>query len=259
MISENSENSPIDLNALSSIDAGDIIDSQMSDNSLPFVYVAVDIADPNTMSDGKYGNKGIGLYVGAKNHFHSSILTANNKNSKNKRLICAIDRDGEPGLNAVGRVAYGIDSFPYEPNHKYRYDERLKDIQLVAYYISDYITSDVINQCNKELLKAGLVTGDAYFVYAGQVRKISGEEKPLEKATEDQKRRGALQVALHLGNWPDGRRLTGKERKDIEEELGIDRSKIEKNPTWAGEARKAGITIPGQKWWAMHSEGKSKK
>lgn len=76
------------------------------------------------------------------------------------------------------------------------------------------------------------------------------------EASDENKELANLQVALHLGAWPNGKPLTAAERKQIRAKLGIGPA-VSNKKTWSGEFNKAGITKPGQKWWAMTSEGKN--
>ena len=83
------------------------------------------------------------------------------------------------------------------------------------------------------------------FVNAGAAPEVSAEDKE----------KGELQVALHIGAWPSGKPLTAIEKKQIRQKLGLGPTYSNKK-TWRGEFNNAGLTRPGQKWWAMTSESK---
>lgn len=63
---------------------------------------------------------------------------------------------------------------------------------------------------------------------------------------------GELQVALHIGAWSNGKRLTPEDRQYIMKQLGM-KQNIVKNP-YQRELEKIGTIGPGQKWWAPTSE-----
>lgn len=187
------------------------------------------------------------LYIGPYGTYHNSI-TAKLAGQEAQLISNAYNgRDDLP--SAVGRIGVGFQSI----------DKSLAKATIVSLYAkAGSGLSGVVQGLVQSILQGGFAPTDALLSWGGHVR-VMGQASsgPQMELSSDAKRLGELQVAMHLGAWPDGRRLTQQERAMIQKELGLDTWAMKKNP-WQQSMEKAGIINPGQKWWAPYSESQEK-
>jgi hypothetical protein len=199
-------------------------------------------------------------YLGEENQYHSGLMNdvADDDPPASKMLARAYygrahygeveygADDEYPG--AVGRIAYGL--IPDSGFDR----EALKDVQAVVYYESRS-PAENMRASVADLIDVGHIRPDAYVIYNNEVARASAVVGDgVADASAEKKRRSNLQIALHLGSWPDGRRLSPEERRWAMKELGWEQLRI-RNP-WQQGAEAAKLVQPGQKWWAPTSEGK---
>lgn len=198
------------------------------------------------------------LYVGRGEGYHyNSIIEL--LDGEEQRIVRNVYYSGEydaagnhipgsalPGL--VGRIGQDLR----------RLDRSLAKATVISISPKMGASHEVIRAAAQDLLAGGYVGPDALICFADQIAPVSeivGSGGDEMKASDEAIRLGELQVALHLGGWPNGKRLTMAERKWIEQQLGIANRPMKKHPMQqAGE--NAGLLVPGQRWWAPTSEGK---
>jgi len=172
-------------------------------------------------------------------------VAANPQASKQEKLLAQAAKYAALGSltkfpYATGRIVYDL-----TPSN-------LADRSLVSYYSHRNTTPDVLKASLAFLQSKGHIDPDTIIVFGQQVLN-NNEVDAAREHTPEEIRKGQLQVMLHLGATPDGKRLTQQQKNAIRKELGIG-TPANANP-WNVAGEKAGITVPGQKMWAMHSEG----
>ena len=155
-----------------------------------------------------------------------------------------IDSLGESILfnAAVGRIGIDISNEFIYANLAPPYDlyDMLRSATVVSYSAQENTPAGVVDACNRMICKTSLPDGqkineDAFCVMNGKAFHIEEAARP---STEEDIRKGALQKALHIGAWPDGKRLTQKEKFYIRDELGVKKDNSPPLPTFGSERRR---------------------
>ena len=155
-----------------------------------------------------------------------------------------IDSLGESILfnAAVGRIGIDISNeFIYSYlTPPYDLYDMLRSATVVSYSAQANTPAGVVDACNRMICKTSLPDGqkineDAFCVMNGKAFHIEEAARP---STEEDIRKGALQKALHIGAWPDGKRLTQKEKFYIRDELGVKKDNSPPLPTFGSERRR---------------------
>lgn len=233
------------LNDLRYIEANMIIDIDLFRYHIPFIYIP-----------------GLPIAYGDDNEYHSSIDVTNTR-------FKDVYRGTSNEESAVGRIGRHLIKKASNSNSAGEYTRarwpwkalNMPEVSVVAFYPRETTTPDVISSCVQQLLTDKQVDRATYVVYANQVLTVAAltqSDSNLDAANSEQIRLGKLQVALHLGAWPDGRRLTNTERDLIMKELGISKTGPSAKYKMQVASARAGVTIPGQKWWAPHSESRDR-
>lgn len=219
------------------VDPAMIIDDGIFASHNPFVYIH---------------NDNQKLYFGNPDTFHNGLLR---KFPRKAKLIDAAIY-AEPGLGpvAVGRVGYGFiekeNAYPPRPKIP-----DAGDMEFVSFY--DHSSNQAgVQGCILALLREKHIDTSAYVTFAGNVRRLNNApqmSKPTAEPTDEQKERSRLIAAVHLGTWPDGRRMSPEEKADLQKKLGMRSVPMKKN-RWQSEMEKHGIIHPGQRWWTPTSE-----
>ena len=254
---------------VSSMFVGDMIDYRDAfEKTYPFIY------DQNTTEK---------FHAGEEGTYHESIYMRYNPPGMSYEDIQTIKQSLYNAYfkRNYGRIGVGL------RHTKYDYNKILDEINEnpSTYTMNDEILYDCIEILSKvykrfsktafigignmaqELLRPTVTAANqfirrtlsidsAYVIYNMQC--VPYEEftaTQQQEASDSAKELGDLQVALHLGAWPNGKPLTAAEKKQIRTKLGLGPT-VSNKKTWSGEFNKAGITKPGQKWWAMTSESK---
>ncbi len=225
---------------LNNLSAGGLIDGGLADDTIPFMFV---------------NNK---LFMGDPNSFHDDLVNKYRPDDPDASFR-GRPRGAPPGdyqalydlyykrsggqlQGLVGRVGYGLDKI----------DPSLADASIACIY-SHTGDAKTVQAAITQLLQGGYVKPDTYVNYAGLQRVSEIVRGGSAEASAEAKRKGLLQVALHLGAWPDGRRLDADEKRAIRQQLGMDLAGGAKHP-WQQASEQSGLVRPGQKWWAPTSE-----
>lgn len=247
IISELSEPRPDQetiLATLSNVYASAMVDEMLFKETYPFIFISND-------------NSGKQLYVGGNHEHHKDIEKKypdkydqfqEARYGNGYKEIHGYDSD-----NAVGRVGINVDDA-----------ESLRDrflmpiaglnIEVIAFYPSSH--RQAVKPCVDRLIADRIVGPSAYIIYGSQITQSHGEEtQNLKDTTDEEKERGMLQMAVHLGTWPDGRRMTATEKFALQKQLGMRTAPVVKKGMQKS-MEKNKFTIPGQRWWAATSESK---
>jgi hypothetical protein len=134
-----------------------------------------------------------------------------------------------------------------------RTDTALIQMVVVSFYTDEH-SHELVPGVIDALLAEGHITEDAVVIHGDEISKAGDVmAHGTSAASTEKKERAKLQIAYHLGAWPDGRRLTPEEKKAIANQLGFVGSTKSK---WQDEGEKAGIVPRGAKYWALTSEGR---
>lgn len=180
------------------------------------------------------------LFVGDEGRFHTNLTE--------HPVAQGVYYGERPGV--VGRVGIGL--------NRLRNDEErnldLSNTAVIAFYENP--DTDQLKDCVRKILSTRLVSERAFVIYADRVYSVpeflGGE---VSEATPEQIKRARLQIALHLGAWPNGTRLSLGDKRAIQQELGLLDQPVSTKRPWQRAAEQARLIQPGQKWWAPTSEG----
>jgi hypothetical protein len=225
------------------MDAASIIDRGLCDTHFPFIYV------PDTQRK---------LFIGKFGKYHNNLISELIRSQHPEaKVVDATYHNETDALVAVGRVGVGIKRYEKDYQVFDIPDDRFGDVQVVSFYVKYNTNAEVVIEAVKALLANKAIEPAAYLVYGNEVKKVSevvGGGR-VANADEESLRKGKLQVALHLGAWPDGRRLTPQERKQIEQELGMASRPVLKHPMQKHLEQNRLLT-PGARWWTPTSESR---
>ena len=188
--------------------------------------------------------------------YHSRILSQNSENEHLANVYSYYKpyedevSNKEIPLGVVGRIGKGGYSYDDYDEEKVKIPE---NITVIAFYTKDNYTHEAGQAAIKELLKQRLIEQKDIVVAQKLATDVASFLQGYREITDEERRHGNLQVAYHLGAWPNGKRLTPQEKQAIAKELGIASYPMKKNP-WQKGMEDQGIIKPGQKWWAPTSE-----
>lgn len=239
MICEWGDLNPNLMQQLAQFTPNRLIDYGYCEDHFPFIFVLNDQQQ---------------FYRGRDFTHHSEVMRGNNL------LQLAYDKtSGAKGSEfdaigpvAVGRVGYGIDGFMGQKIFGSE-EPWFADTEIVSYYgTSDH---EAVLACTKRLLGRKLIKPDAFVVYGDTVTTAAQGATEIKALSDREREQAILQVAYHTGSWPDGRRVTLAEKEEIKKKLGLGSgSRPTAKNSMQAAMQKAGLTVPGQKWWALTSE-----
>lgn len=124
--------------------------------------------------------------------------------------------------------------------------------RLVSFWNERSKDYDILSQCIAALEAKGLADNTTIISTpvhgTSDIGAFGKPEKPAPTTNTDFSHQAASATALHLGAWPDGRRLTDDERTQLMKSLG------RSVPTRKGWPSSMSQFAPGRKWWAVNSE-----
>ena len=192
------------------------------------------------------------LYWKKKIEYHNELIDALADEGKEEEADDArMVRWKAPGV--VGRIAYaGRDKTHFSYNSRKTVPN---DEAIVAFYTrTESKYNEYIKRSLQLLMQDKLITRNSYVVIAAKINTVDDLLGHKEiHLNDEEKRLGALQVAMHLGAWPDGRRITAAERKYIMKELGMETGVMRKH-AWQKSLEDNKLLTPGHRFWAQKSE-----
>ena len=240
---------------LSGISPAALVDMKLADVTVPFIA-----------ADDQQG--GAYVYYGPENGYHSDILDSPElDNDASQALSYVYANQGEGWLDGlVGRIGLGVSSLNLNFNSEKLYFDQKPVAVIDVYPVKDTaIVSKVL-----DVMKAnkGIDLGDAdlgsipnkkyaWFLVMGKqvvpfdVTVSASKPMELKSATDEEKDRAAMQVALHTGRWPNGKPVDGVEKKRLQELLGL---KVDTAPPDSKQQsiwKKLGL--PG-KYWSQYGD-----
>jgi len=166
------------------------------------------------------------------------------------RLLMAAYGDGLIGNKgkeilfdaAIGRIGIDISNDFLNKHLSEPFDlyDLLRSATVVSYSAQENTPASVVDACNKLICSTSLPGGqqvgtDAFYVMNGKAFNI---DVAAIASTKEDIRKGELQKALHIGAWPDGTRLTQREKYYIRTELGVKKDNSPPLPTFGSERRR---------------------
>lgn len=181
--------------------------------------------------------------------WHQGLISSLPK--EDSKEAYGVRNDREPGV--VGRIAYS----GKDPDHWNHNPEKVvpNGEAMIGIYMrsEDEKQPQYIKRTLQLLVQEKLVTKSSFVIMGGEVESVGEMLGDVQIHNNDeQKRLGALQIAMHLGAWPDGRRITAAERKYIMKELGMEL--ITRKHAWQKSLEDNKLLTPGHRFWAQKSE-----
>lgn len=250
------DNSPEKLEEIKSKLAGispaALIDMHLADETVPFIA-----------ADDQQGSAYV--YYGPVNGYHTDITHSDEIDSDTAQALSYVyENQGGGWLDGlVGRIGLGVSYLNSNfKGEKLYFDQKpvavidvypVKDTAIVSKVLDvmkenkaidlDYVDMGAIPN-NKYAWF--LVMGDQVVPFNVTVSASKPAPMELKGATDEEKDRAAMQIALHTGRWPNGKPVDGVEKKRLQELLGL---KVDTAPPDSKQQsiwKKLGL--PGKYW-----------